>query len=114
MSGLHFAMVMLLPILCAALAVFAGMFHSAAKDEVRYPSENGRSLRVERIYRQRSIACAIASIVCLLAWIPTLELAESVRGSDLNERRLEFPDFADWGCCPCATAQDMNQETKKP
>jgi archaellum biogenesis protein FlaJ (TadC family) len=114
MSGIHLAMLMFLPILCVALAGFAGMFHSAAKDEVRYPSENGRSLRVERIYRQRSIACAVASIVCLLVWIPALDLAEYVRASDLNERRLEFPDFTDWGCCPCATAQDMNQETKKP
>lgn len=66
--------------------------------------------------KRRRNASALLAVAFVVVWIGAMMLAEGVQASDLNERRLEFPDFADWGCCPCEEARDktMNQETKKP
>lgn len=65
--------------------------------------------------RRRNMG-ALLAVVFVVVWIGAMMLAEGVQVSDLNQRRLEFPDFADWGCCPCEEARDktVNQETKKP
>lgn len=65
--------------------------------------------------RRRNVSALLAA-ASIVMWIGAMMLAEGVQASDLNERRLEFPDFADWGCCPCEEARDktVNQETKKP
>jgi len=65
--------------------------------------------------RRRNVS-ALLAVAFVVVWIGAMMLAEGVQASDLNERRLEFPDFADWGCCPCEEARDktVNQETKKP
>lgn len=65
--------------------------------------------------RRRNVS-ALLAVAFVFVWIGAMMLAERVQVSDLNERRLEFPDFADWGCCPCEEARDktLNQETKKP
>lgn len=65
--------------------------------------------------RRRNVS-ALLAVAFIVVWGGAMTLADGVHGSDLNERRLEFPDFADWGCCPCEEARDktMNQEIKKP
>lgn len=65
--------------------------------------------------RRRNVS-ALLAVAFVFVWIGAMMLAEGVQVSDLNQRRLEFPDFADWGCCPCEEARDktVNQETKKP
>lgn len=65
--------------------------------------------------RRRNVSALLAAAFIVM-WIGAMMLVETAHASDLNERRLEFPDFADWGCCPCEEARDktLNQETKKP
>lgn len=65
--------------------------------------------------RRRNMS-AVMGVAFIVMWIGAMMLVEGVQASDLNDRRLEFPDFADWGCCPCEEARDktVNQETKKP